>query len=110
MGAAIMDFLQKGKAGKLRVLSSMFDDDEMPVKHLFRKFKDMPMLERKALEMAHGRILDVGAGAGTAQMTHMAVTAQHFYHIPTDLGRQTGDGNFIISFQSNYLLNPALMR
>lgn len=64
MGAAIMDFLQKGKAGKLRVLSSMFDDDEMPVKHLFRKFKDMPMLERKALEMVHGRILDVGAGAG----------------------------------------------
>ena len=64
MGAAIMDFLQKGKAGQLRVLSSMFDADEMPVKHLFRKSKDMPMLERKALEMAHGRILDVGAGAG----------------------------------------------
>ncbi|MBO6006061.1 MAG: SAM-dependent methyltransferase [Paludibacteraceae bacterium] len=64
MGAAIMDFLQKGRAGKLRVFSSMFDDDEMPVKHLFRELKDMPMLEQKALEMANGRILDVGAGAG----------------------------------------------
>ena len=42
----------------------MFDDDEIPVADLFRTFKDMPRLEQIALEMAQGRILDVGAGSG----------------------------------------------
>ena len=35
MGTAILDYQKTGKAGKLRVLSSMFEEDEMPVKHLF---------------------------------------------------------------------------
>ena len=46
------------------MLSSMFEEDEMPVAHLFRSFGQMPRLEQKALEMAHGRVLDIGAGAG----------------------------------------------
>lgn len=64
MGAAISEYQQTNKAGRLRVLSSMFDEDGIPVKHLFRTFKDMPELEQKALSLANGRILDVGAGAG----------------------------------------------
>lgn len=64
MGAAILDYQTSGKAGKLRVLSSMFEEDEMPVKHLFRSFEEMPKLEQKALMLAKGKVLDVGAGAG----------------------------------------------
>ena len=64
MGAAILDYQSKGKAGKLSILSSMFEEDEMPVKHLFRNQKEMPMLEQKALSLARGKVLDVGAGAG----------------------------------------------
>ncbi len=64
MGAAISEYQKTGKAGRLRVLSSMFDEDEIPVKHLFRTYKDMPKLEQKALDLAHGKMLDVGAGAG----------------------------------------------
>ena len=64
MGAAIHDYQNKGKASRLRVLSSMFDEDEMPVAHLFRTFNQMPRLEQKALSMAKGRVLDIGAGAG----------------------------------------------
>ena len=64
MGAAIRDYQNKGKASRLRVLSSMFDEDEMPVAHLFRTFSQMPRLEQKALSMAKGRVLDIGAGAG----------------------------------------------
>lgn len=64
MGAAIHDYQSKGKASRLRVLSSMFDEDEMPVAHLFRTFNQMPRLEQKALSMAKGRVLDIGAGAG----------------------------------------------
>ena len=64
MGAAILDYQTAGKAGRLRVLSSMFEEDEMPVKHLFRSFEEMPKLEQKALTLAYGNVLDVGAGAG----------------------------------------------
>lgn len=64
MGAAIKEYHQTGKAGKLRVLSSMFDEDEIPVSLLFRSLQEMSPLEQKAISMARGRILDVGAGAG----------------------------------------------
>ena len=64
MGAAILDCQRTGKASSLRVMSSMFEDDEMPVAHLFRSFDQMPRLEQKALETARGRVLDIGAGAG----------------------------------------------
>lgn len=64
MGAAILDYLEHGKAGKLRVFSSQFDEDEIPVRTLFRTEKQMSPLERTALQLASGRILDVGAGSG----------------------------------------------
>ena len=69
MGAAILDFQKKGKASKLRVLSSMFEEDEMPVRHLFRRYEEMPKLEQKALNLAKGNVLDVGAGAGCHALT-----------------------------------------
>lgn len=64
MGAAIADFYKNGIAGRLRVFSSMFDEDELPVGHLFRGEDEMGELELAALELSKGRILDVGAGAG----------------------------------------------
>ena len=64
MGAAIHDYYHTGKAGKLIVKSTMFEDDEIPVGSLFRDFVQMPALERAALNLAQGRILDVGAGSG----------------------------------------------
>lgn len=64
MGAAIADYFEQGKAARLRVFSSQFDEDELPVREFFRTKKQMSSLERTALEMATGKILDVGAGAG----------------------------------------------
>ncbi len=64
MGAAIADYFEHHRADRLRVFSSQFDEDEIPVKELFRAEKQMPLLERTALSMATGRILDVGAGSG----------------------------------------------
>ena len=64
MGTAISDYLNHHKAGRLRVFSSQFEEDEIPVKELFRDVRSMPVLERTALQMATGRILDVGAGSG----------------------------------------------
>ena len=61
---AIADFYKSGRARKLRVFSSLFEEDEIPVSQLFRTEQQMPAIEREALQLAHGRILDVGAGSG----------------------------------------------
>ena len=50
MGRAIADYYKNGVAGRLRVFSSMFDEDEIPVAHLFREEDEMGELELKALE------------------------------------------------------------
>lgn len=64
MGTAIADYFKCHKADRLRVFSSLFDEDEIPVKELFRSEKQMSLLERTALKMATGKILDIGAGSG----------------------------------------------
>ncbi len=64
MGTAILDYQKNGTAVKLRVLSSLFDEDSIDVPYLFRTPEEMPFLEQKALKLAQGRVLDVGAGAG----------------------------------------------
>ncbi|MBQ8521176.1 MAG: class I SAM-dependent methyltransferase [Bacteroides sp.] len=64
MGAAIADYFRKGKAAKIRVFSSQFDEDEIPAEQLFRTFDEMPPLEQEALRLAKGKILDCGAGSG----------------------------------------------
>ena len=64
MGRAIAEYYEKGKAAKLRVFSSLFYEDEIPVKTLFRSFEEMPILEQTALHLCRGRVLDVGAGSG----------------------------------------------
>ena len=64
MGAAIADYFAKGKSAKLRVLSSQFEEDEIPTEQLVRTYDEMPELEQKALQLAKGKILDCGAGSG----------------------------------------------
>ena len=74
MGMAILDYAKwqreeksgKGgrKLGRLCVYSPMFEDDEIPLKTLFRSYNSMPKIEQLALDLAKGKVLDVGAGAG----------------------------------------------
>lgn len=40
-------------------------DDPMNALYFLRGFNDMPILERRALELTQGRVLDVGAAAGS---------------------------------------------
>ena len=64
MGRAIAEYWKNKTAERLRVFSPMFEEDEIPLSTLFRSYEDMPEIERKALDMAKGRILDVGAASG----------------------------------------------
>ena len=51
---AIAEYFKTGKAAKLRVMSEMFDEDEIPVKTLFRTYAQMSKLDKLALEKAQG--------------------------------------------------------
>ena len=64
MGMAIRDYYEGCPLQPLRVFSPQFEDDEFPVETLFRAVPDMSGLEREALRLCRGRVLDVGAGAG----------------------------------------------
>ncbi|MFS4448442.1 class I SAM-dependent methyltransferase [Maribacter sp. 2307UL18-2] len=39
--------------------------DDLPLPYLFRPFNEMPKLEKKALKLCHGTVLDIGCGAGS---------------------------------------------
>jgi len=94
MGQAIAEYHKKGRAKKLRLFSPMFYEDEFPVATLFREYKDMPVLEQQAIDIASGRILDVGAGAGChsleLQRRGANVTAIDISPASVDTMRQRG--------------------
>ena len=94
MGAAIADYHRTGRAGTLRVFSSQFDEDEIPVDTLFRTYPEMPALEQQALTLATGRTLDVGAGSGCHALALQAmgkeVTAIDISELSVEVMRQRG--------------------
>lgn len=94
MGAAIAEFHRTGRAGTLRVFSSQFDEDEIPVEQLFRTLDEMPALEQQALKLADGKILDVGAGSGchalALQAMNKEVTAIDISELSVGVMRERG--------------------
>lgn len=66
LGNAILDYYHNGVTdAEIQVHTQMADDDVIPVKLLFRSYKDMSKLEQHALHQCKGKILDMGAGAGS---------------------------------------------
>lgn len=63
-GKAILDFQTNNSPEDLVTETNISEADEMSVEYLFRCFKEMPKLEKKALQLCKGKILDVGCGAG----------------------------------------------
>lgn len=94
MGTAIAEYHRTGRAGTLRVFSSQFDEDEIPVEQLFRTLDEMPAIEQRALAMARGKILDVGAGSGchalAMQTMGKEVTAIDISELSVEVMRQRG--------------------
>ena len=59
--------MQAYHAGKRDASIVVYDDyerDEVPVSYFFRRPSEFPALERTALDLCRGRVLDVGAGSG----------------------------------------------
>lgn len=64
-GKAILDYQTNNNPEDLITETSISEADEMSVAYLFRSFKEMPKMEQKALQLAKGKVLDVGCGAGS---------------------------------------------
>ncbi len=65
MGQAILDYYHDNSADNLLTETSISEIDDLPVEYLFRDFKNMNLIEQKALELSKGKTLDIGAGAGS---------------------------------------------
>lgn len=65
LGQAIYDYFFLKIDHPLIVHSDDFDDDKIKPSYFFRNYKDMPAIEKKALKLCRGKVLDVGACAGS---------------------------------------------
>ena len=65
MGRAIWDYYHNDNPEDLQTETSISELDELPVDYLFRDFDEMNKIEQKALKLANGKVLDIGAGAGS---------------------------------------------
>jgi len=64
-GKALLDYQNGHFSEDIITSTNISDDDVLPLKYLFRSFKEMPKLEQKALQLAKGKTLDVGCGSGS---------------------------------------------
>ena len=64
IGMALLDYSNDNYTSDIIVKSSISEDDIIPIPYLFRKEKELPVIEKKALALCKGKVLDVGAGSG----------------------------------------------
>ena len=118
LGQAISDHFNRVRGGKLWVHTrttaggpeawQTFPREEMPVRHYFRSSDDMPELEWTAMRHCRGRILDIGAGAGShslaLQQLGQDVTALEISPLAAEVIRGRGVGRVVCG---DILLMPA---
>ena len=64
-GKALLDFFNNNYTEDLITSTNISGEDILPLPYLFRKYSEMPKLEQKALQLAKGKVLDVGCGSGS---------------------------------------------
>jgi SAM-dependent methyltransferase len=82
-GKAILDYQTNNNPENISTETSISDPDEMEVAYLFRDYKAMPKIEKKALDVSFGKILDVG-GSKKSGYHELLQGAPHFHVINLD--------------------------
>ncbi len=84
---------------QIKVWSNIVETDYIPVSHFFRDYEDMPALEQTALRHCRGRVLDMGAGAGShalwLQKQELEVWAAEISPGACEVMKQRGVGNIL---------------
>lgn len=65
LGMAVLDYQNGDYSEDIKTFSSLDEEDIIPIPYLFREFKNMSALEKKALSHCKGNVLDIGCGAGS---------------------------------------------
>lgn len=64
-GKALLDFQSGNYIEDIVTSSSLDEKDTIPMPYLFRDHENMPLLEQEALKHCHGKVMDIGCGAGS---------------------------------------------
>jgi len=84
-GKALLDYQNGNATENIKTFSSVSGEDVFLLPYLFRNFDEMPVVERKALELASGKILDIGCGAGSHSL-YLQKTTKNITAIDTSAG------------------------
>ncbi|PCI68393.1 MAG: SAM-dependent methyltransferase [Piscirickettsiaceae bacterium] len=97
IGSALIEYLNTADDTPINVKLDVAEDDVLSPSYFFRSFDDCPELEQVALHEAKGKVLDVGAGAGShslyLQKQGLEVTAIDVSPNSVDVMQQRGIKN-----------------
>lgn len=100
MGQAIWDFYHNHSPEDILTETTISEMDVMSVAYLFRGFDKMNLIEKKAMELTKGKVLDVGAGAGAHSLylqneRKLSVTALEISPKSSEICRERGIKNVV---------------
>lgn len=64
IGTALLDYFNGNYSEDILTETNISEEDVLPLPYLFRNYEAMPKIEQRALDLATGRVLDIGCGAG----------------------------------------------
>jgi SAM-dependent methyltransferase len=64
LGTALLDYFHGNYTEDIINETNISEEDVLPLPYFFRKYSEMPTLEKAALKLCKGKVLDVGCGAG----------------------------------------------
>jgi len=65
IGQALLDYQNGNYTEDILTETNISEEDVLPLPYLFRDLSEMPSMETKALDLAKGKVLDIGCGAGS---------------------------------------------
>ena len=97
IGQAIFDYYNNGEAEDILIQTNYTEDEHLFPGYFFRTEDQMPSIEKTALTLCKGKVLDVGAAAGChslpLQQRGIMVTALEKSLQATEVMRQRGIKN-----------------
>ena len=94
LGQAMTDYYYQHTPARLWIHNTYGPKEEMPIAAYFRNGNQMPPLEHTALQLCKGKILDIGAGAGShalwLQQQLKDITALEISVLACDVMKQRG--------------------
>lgn len=97
LGEALLDYQAGNVQATLIIRSSIEYDRQVPVKAFYRQSGNFPKIEKTAMEKCKGKVLDIGAGAGShtiyLQKKGHDVTAIDINPLAIEVARERGVKN-----------------